>query len=109
MLENLNPDIAICPLSSHPFNMSKSNLKVLEMGAFGIPCIASNFGPYQFVRHMTDGLLVDNGTPGIWHDSLNLLINNKELRCKLGTAMRARVQEEFSWDTDSPNRRAWQD
>jgi glycosyltransferase involved in cell wall biosynthesis len=40
-------DVAIAPLKDTPFNRCKSNLKVLEAGAFNLPIIASNVPPYR--------------------------------------------------------------
>ncbi len=46
-LASLNLDIALAPLEAHPFNEAKSNLRILEYGALGLPVICSDIYPYQ--------------------------------------------------------------
>jgi len=46
-LASLNLDLAIAPLSVHPFNEAKSNLRLLEYGIFGWPVICTDIYPYQ--------------------------------------------------------------
>jgi GT2 family glycosyltransferase/SAM-dependent methyltransferase/glycosyltransferase involved in cell wall biosynthesis len=46
-LASLNLDIAVAPLEAHPFNEAKSNLRILEYGALGLPVICSDIYPYQ--------------------------------------------------------------
>lgn len=46
-LASLNLDLAIAPLAIHPFNESKSNLRLLEYGIFGWPVICTDIYPYQ--------------------------------------------------------------
>jgi len=108
VLRNIDPDIAICPLDSHTFNRSKSNLKVLEMGALGIPCIVTDYGPYKFLDHGVTGLKVAEGNRnGDWYDSIESLIQNKQSRLDLGNNLRRLVENEWSWNEPSPNRECW--
>ncbi len=46
-LHNLRLDIAVAPLDENKFNDCKSNLKLLEFGAIGLPVITSNVYPYR--------------------------------------------------------------
>ncbi len=46
-LASLNLDLAVAPLEFHPFNESKSNLRLLEYGALGWPVICTDIYPYQ--------------------------------------------------------------
>lgn len=46
-LASLNLDIAVAPLQDHPFNHGKSNLRLLEYGALGIPVVCSDMTPYR--------------------------------------------------------------
>jgi hypothetical protein len=39
-------DIFVAPLSDRPFNLAKSNCKLLEAAAAGVPYVASHVGPY---------------------------------------------------------------
>jgi GT2 family glycosyltransferase len=43
----LNLDLAIVPLEVNQFNRCKSNLRLLELGACGVPVICTDIDPYQ--------------------------------------------------------------
>lgn len=43
----LNVDLVVAPLQDNVFNRCKSNIKFIEMGAMGIPCICQDLTPYQ--------------------------------------------------------------
>lgn len=53
-LDNIDADIAICPIQDNTFNLAKSDLKVLEYSAIGLPCISSSIGqgmgPYDLIE-----------------------------------------------------------
>lgn len=107
ILKTMMPDFAICPLVDHAFNLAKSEIKPLEMAAIGIPSIVSDYGPYQFIKHGHDGLKVAvNDTHG-WIEALETLIEDHAYRLKLGKAARQTVEDEWSWQTNSVNRRKW--
>lgn len=109
VLKNLRPDFALCPLTDHEFNLSKSEIKPLEMAASGMPSIVSDYGPYKFIKHGHDGLKVKvNDTKG-WIEALEKLIEDKEYRLQLGRNALETVKNEWSWQHDSPNRRLWDD
>lgn len=103
--KEINPDIGLCPLAEHEFNLSKSNIKALEFGVLGVPSICTDYGPYQFINHGEDGLLVKSESE--WHAAIEKLITNHELRSELGMNIRKRVMKEYSWHTDNENRRCW--
>ncbi|MCY9847738.1 glycosyltransferase [Pectobacterium jejuense] len=46
-LASLNLDIAVAPLADNIFNRWRSNTRLLELGACGIPVICSNISSYQ--------------------------------------------------------------
>ena len=106
-IRDINPDFAICPLSDVPFNMSKSPLKILELGALGIPCIATNYGPYELIRDHEDGLLVSVGDKAGWKYAIEKLVVGIELRLNLAKVIRERVVREYSWQNDSKQRAQW--
>jgi glycosyltransferase involved in cell wall biosynthesis len=47
-------DVVIAPLQSNNWNGLKSDIKVKEAGAYSLPLIASNFGPY--LEHLSGGV-----------------------------------------------------
>lgn len=46
-LAALNLDLAVVPLEMNQFNRCKSNLRLLELGACGVPVICTDIDPYQ--------------------------------------------------------------
>lgn len=76
-------DLAIAPLAETSFNQGKSDLKIKEYAALGIPVVATNMKPYsESVKDGFTGFLAS--TAKEWYDSLELLINDKELRERQG-------------------------
>jgi len=55
-LDAIDADIAICPIADNTFNLAKSDLKVLEYSAIGLPCISSSIGngmgPYDLIPNI---------------------------------------------------------
>jgi glycosyltransferase involved in cell wall biosynthesis len=82
-LHTLDFDIGIAPLAYHVFNRSKSDLKVLEYAALGIPVVASDYGPYpDSIQHGVTGFLVKRDHE--WGKYLRELVNDEGLRTELG-------------------------
>lgn len=80
-------DIGIAPLKSNHFNACKSDLKVVEYWAAGLPVVASAHGPYETtVRHGENGMLA--GKPKDWLRHLSALIEDGDLRSRMGEAAR---------------------
>lgn len=46
-LAKLDLDLAVVPLEVNQFNRCKSNLRLLELGACGVPAIATDIDPYR--------------------------------------------------------------
>jgi glycosyltransferase involved in cell wall biosynthesis len=77
----------VIPLRPHVFNDSKSAVKALELAALGVPCIASNVGPYAgFVRHGETGFLASRRHE--WHHYLQQLLD-PAVRKEMGAKARA--------------------
>lgn len=78
----LDFDVALAPLTAHVFNRSKSDLRLLEMAALGIPVIASDFGPYSDpTLHGERGFLVKADHE--WSTHLRTLAGDAELRTRM--------------------------
>src|SRR5271166_4375640 len=76
-------DIGIAPLRAGVFAMSKSAIKVMEYGALGIPCVASDVAPYRdYVIDGVTGWLVR--TPQQWAQRLRELVNDEAMREEMG-------------------------
>ena len=87
-------DIAIAPLTQSVLNIYKSNLKILEAGAHGLPFIGSAVRPFtETIKHGVDGFLVQNEDE--WYKWLKLLIDSHEWRQRLGEALYYKVRNDF--------------
>lgn len=90
-------DIAIAPLADIPFNATRSDIKVKEYAACGIPWLASPVGPYADLGEEQGGRLVSNDG---WFDALDRLVASSRDRRRLarqGTkwAKRQRLETEM--------------
>lgn len=86
-------DIMIAPLRAHPFNASKSSLRVLEAAMLGIPVVASDYGPYaEVVQHGVTGLLAKSDHD--WGRHLRALVEDPAMREEMGANAR---QQAAAW------------
>ena len=88
-------DIGVYPLPMDDWVLGKSGLKAIQYMAFGLPTVATEVG--------TTPLLISSGVNGIlvktdaqWLDALEQLINQPELRRRLGEAARASAVVKYS-------------
>jgi glycosyltransferase involved in cell wall biosynthesis len=89
-LAALNLDIAVAPLAQIPFNQGKSNLRLLEYGALGIPVVCTNIDPYQD----SPACCVDN-TVEAWTKALRERIFDADARDREGIALRQWVHSGY--------------
>jgi glycosyltransferase involved in cell wall biosynthesis len=76
-------DIGIAPLRPGVFTDAKSAIKVMEYGALGIPCVASDVTPYaDYVIDGVTGWLVRR--PEQWAQRLRELVNDEAMRTEMG-------------------------
>lgn len=79
-------DIAIAPLADIPYNHSRSDIKLKEYAASGVPWLASPVGPYQGHGEAEGGWLVpDDG----WFDALDRLVSKRWTRWRLSRKARS--------------------
>jgi glycosyltransferase involved in cell wall biosynthesis len=94
-------DIGCMPLADLEFNYSKSNLKFLEFGALGIPTVASPVGPYGDLKGEVN--VLHARTSSLWYEQLSRLIEDSELRRRIGANARETV-----YANHDMNKRAYQ-
>ncbi|MCS7075738.1 MAG: glycosyltransferase family 4 protein [Bacteroidia bacterium] len=91
-------DIGLYPLPDEPWVYGKSGLKALQYMALGIPTVAEKLGPdhanHRVIEHGVSGFLAHGQEE--WLHYLIQLIENPELRKKIGMAARKRVVELYS-------------
>ncbi|WP_275556143.1 glycosyltransferase [Mixta sp. Marseille-Q2659] len=90
-LASLNLDLALVPLEINHFNECKSNLRLLEIGACGVPIIATRIEPYQGSLPVT---LVDNRFKD-WMSAIKMHLADMDATSKMGDALRAAVHQDW--------------
>jgi hypothetical protein len=74
-------DVALAPLVDDYFNAAKSDLKLLEYAALGLPTVASNVGPYR--DHLQPSVVVDN-TTAAWKSGITKVLAKSLGEVRLG-------------------------
>ena len=88
-------DIGVYPLPLEDWVTGKSGLKAIQYMAFGIPCVATEIGTTpMLIRDGDNGLLVRS--PDEWLSALERLIDDPELRRRLGEQARRDAVERYS-------------
>jgi glycosyltransferase involved in cell wall biosynthesis len=72
--------VGIAPIADMPFNRARSNIKVKEYAALGIPWLASPVGPYAGMGERQGGRLVADGD---WYEALERMLVKARERRKL--------------------------
>jgi hypothetical protein len=87
-------DVGIAPLADMPWNWARSDIKVKEYAASGVPWLASPVGPYAGLGDEQGGRLVaDEG----WFEALDRLIESPRERTRLGRAAGAWAETQLVW------------
>lgn len=89
-LAGLNLDIAVAPLEMHRFNQGKSNLRLLEYGALGLPVVCTDIDPYRG----SPACCLTND-PQRWIAALRERIHDAEAREAEGERMRQWVIQHY--------------
>lgn len=88
-------DIGVYPLPLEEWVTGKSGLKAIQYMAFGIPCVATAVGTTpMLIQDGQNGLLVKTGEE--WLSALERLLDDPELRRRLGEQARRDVVEKYS-------------
>lgn len=95
-------DIGIAPLTNSKFNQSKSHIKWMEYSMYEIPTVASKVYPYskdilgiKTIEDGVTGILCENGE---WEKKLSMLIEDEELRRKIGKQAKEYVAKNWQYD-----------
>ncbi len=88
-------DIGIMPMPDDEWSRGKCSMKALQYMAMGIPAVCSAVGTNcEVIEHEANGLLAS--THEEWIACLERLIDDADLRKRLGEAARKTVEERFS-------------
>lgn len=101
-VEDLRPiDVGLMPLADDQWSLSKCGMKALQYMALGIPPVVSPVGANEeIVRDEVNGLHAR--TPRDWVSQVVRLIDDPDLRRRLGIAGRRTVEESYSARTQAP-------
>ena len=82
-----------------PTGMDTTPLSCRESMSMKNPTVATNVGGIpEMIYNDKTGFLVEEGDSEAWIEKISLLINDKEMREKLGKNARELVIEKFNWD-----------
>lgn len=98
------PNICLAPLAEVEFNLSKSNLRVMEGWALNAAVVATDWGEYSCIRNGEDGRLAK--TEDEWFHILDRLVRDHEYRLNIAILGYERVRADYSWNVEK-NRVQW--
>ncbi len=94
-------DIGLMPLMDDPWSHGKCGLKILQCLAVGVPVVCSPAGiNREIVEDGVHGFWAN--TEDEWIEKLEILINDPELRKRMGMEGRKRVVEYYSLKANAP-------
>jgi len=94
-------DIGIMPMPDNEWTRGKCGFKAILCMSMGIPCVCSAVGMNnEIIDDGVNGFLAGNDDD--WVEKLSLLINDNELRKRLGMMARKTVEEKYSLKVNIP-------
>jgi glycosyltransferase involved in cell wall biosynthesis len=88
-------DIGVMPLPDTPWTRGKCGYKLIQYMACGLPVVASPVGVNRdIVEHGVNGFLADSDDE--WRAAVDALLNDADLRRRMGAAGRKKVEEQYS-------------
>jgi len=85
--------IALAPLEKNTFNMCKSNLKILEAGAKGLPIITSRVHPY--LNDVDKDVVIYGNSENSWRSAVTKLLKDDEYRKDKGLELAEHVRKHY--------------
>lgn len=96
-----NFEIGLYPIPANEWSLGKSSLKALTYMSIAIPFVATAYGTnYRIMENGVEGYMAATDTE--WIDRIIELIDDVQLRKRMGVAGRQRVEEEFSLMANFP-------
>jgi glycosyltransferase involved in cell wall biosynthesis len=94
-------DIGLMPLPDNPWTRGKCGFKALQYMGLGIPAVCSPVGVNtEIITHEKNGLLASS--PEEWSRCLNRLMEDPDLRDRLGKAGRERIEQHYAAHVQVP-------
>lgn len=100
-LASLNLDLALAPVEDNLFNTCKSNLRLMEYGACGIPVICSDVECYRGNLPVTrvSNRFID------WRDAIRMHLADPDASAKMGAELQMIIRRD--WMLTGDNVREW--
>ncbi|WP_137742648.1 glycosyltransferase, partial [Pectobacterium polonicum] len=95
-IADLNLDMALVPLEINKFNECKSNLRLLELGACGVPIICTDIEPYRCDLPVTR---VDNRFKD-WMDAIHMHLYDMDSTYRMGDELRDIIYKNWMLEGD---------
>ncbi|WP_158784450.1 glycosyltransferase family 2 protein [Pantoea sp. BAV 3049] len=104
-LAALNLDLALAPVEENIFNSCKSNLRLMEYGACGVPVICSDVECYRGDLPVTR---VRNRFKD-WRDAIRMHLNDLDASARMGDELQAQLKRDWMLSGDNAARwlKAW--
>jgi|TARA_R100000935_G_scaffold57753_1_gene92484 glycosyltransferase involved in cell wall biosynthesis len=94
-------DIGVMPLPNTPWARGKCGYKLIQYMACGLPVVASPVGVNRdIVEDGVNGFLAENNDE--WHTAIKKLLDDPDLRRRMGAAGRKKVEEQYSLQVWGP-------
>jgi glycosyltransferase involved in cell wall biosynthesis len=94
-------DVGIMPLPDEPWERGKCGYKLIQYMACGLPVVASPVGVNrEIVQQSVNGYLAETDTE--WVTGLNTLLQDAQLRRRMGSAGRAKVEQRYALQVTGP-------
>ena len=94
-------DIGVMPLPDTPWARGKCGYKLIQYMACGLPVVASPVGVNRdIVEHGVNGFLAESDDE--WRAAIKKLLNDPDLRRRMGAAGRKKVEEQYSLQVWGP-------
>lgn len=94
----IGPHVCLAPLAEVDFNLSKSNLRVMEGWALNAAVVATDWGEYSHIKNGVDGRLVQ--TEDQWFHALDRLVRDHEYRLNMAILGYERVNRFYNWNVE---------
>jgi glycosyltransferase involved in cell wall biosynthesis len=92
-------DVAIYPFDDTLVNRTKCAVKLRDLLAAGVPVVAEAVGENrELIRHGETGWLVEPGDVASFAEAVVLLLEDAQLRARLGQAAVHDIWDRFVWD-----------
>lgn len=94
-------DVGIMPMPDNAWTRGKCGFKAILYMSLGIPCLCSPVGVNkEIIKGGMNGFLADSDKE--WVEKLSLLIDDPDLRQRIGMAGRKTVEERYSVKVNAP-------